>query len=627
MTETTTLSFYERLKQRSVFRVGTMYLAVSWLLLQIGDITFDTMGLPQSFEKTLLILLIVGLPIALVLAWIYDITPGGIVRSELEEAVDSSGETTKFQMGRKLDFAIIGVLILALVMALWNIESVQNTSDEVAGGAMNVYVVRAHSIGGDQDTKHVASLFSDALVAKFSEIKFCPQSICANAKIIPLQSKADFQALLSTQVNGFVLEVGVEKADGVFVFRPRAIDTRTRELLWTPVQPYLVTDPASSSELEYLGQRIARVTGLHIKEKVFTQHPDIFAASIGVPEFEAEALDHMMIAGFQFARINMGETGSWIVAEQHLKQVLKTHPDNYRALALRANVNAQRHFFGAPLFETLPIVEESLRRAGEVRKDSGHSGTIQMQLRMQLNYRAAESSIDDCIDQHATRLNWCWYFRANIAIREGRKGDALKALQVANSIATTNGLMINAATNAWDTYLLGQYHESVSRGKRALQYYASPEWRVRTLLVLAWAYRGLGDSLNAEAVLRRAALINPLNQPESRALVYASLHRNQEALDILMQGDVSSMSPFYLALTYMELGEFEQSYEVLLRAVEQNSFGVIDSIRWGAFWDPLRCHPGYEQRFSAAIAKVEKIEQHTLGYEQPEYRNCNGVAE
>ena len=68
------------LKRRKVFRVGIAYVVVAWVLLQIGDIVFDFLEIPNWAGKLLLVLLLLGLPVALVLAWAFELTPEGIRR-------------------------------------------------------------------------------------------------------------------------------------------------------------------------------------------------------------------------------------------------------------------------------------------------------------------------------------------------------------------------------------------------------------------------------------------------------------------------------------------------------------------------------------------------------------------
>lgn len=68
------------LRRRKVFRVAIAYVVVAWLLLQIGDIVFDFLEVPNWAGKLLLVLLVLGLPVALLLAWAFELTSQGIRR-------------------------------------------------------------------------------------------------------------------------------------------------------------------------------------------------------------------------------------------------------------------------------------------------------------------------------------------------------------------------------------------------------------------------------------------------------------------------------------------------------------------------------------------------------------------
>ena len=71
---------FVELKRRKVFRVAIAYVLVAWALLQIGDIVFDFLEIPNWAGKLLLVLLVLGLPVALVLAWAFELTSAGIRR-------------------------------------------------------------------------------------------------------------------------------------------------------------------------------------------------------------------------------------------------------------------------------------------------------------------------------------------------------------------------------------------------------------------------------------------------------------------------------------------------------------------------------------------------------------------
>ena len=71
--------FITELRRRSVLKVGGAYLVGMWIMLQVAEVTFEPLHFPQWWMTALTILAVLGLPIVVVLAWSYEITPGGIV--------------------------------------------------------------------------------------------------------------------------------------------------------------------------------------------------------------------------------------------------------------------------------------------------------------------------------------------------------------------------------------------------------------------------------------------------------------------------------------------------------------------------------------------------------------------
>jgi TolB-like protein len=104
------MSFFDELKRRNVFRVGIAYTIVGWILAQIAEFAFENFGAPDWVLKSVVVILLLGLPLALFFAWAFEVTPEGVKR---EADVDRSQSITS-QTGRKLDYLIIGILVLAL---------------------------------------------------------------------------------------------------------------------------------------------------------------------------------------------------------------------------------------------------------------------------------------------------------------------------------------------------------------------------------------------------------------------------------------------------------------------------------------------------------------------------------
>ncbi len=104
------MSLIAELKRRNVFRVGAAYGIVAWVLIEVSHTAFPTLQLPDWTTTLVTVLLIMGFPVALVIAWAFELTPEGLKR---ETEVDRTESTTHIT-GRKLDFAIIGLLAIAL---------------------------------------------------------------------------------------------------------------------------------------------------------------------------------------------------------------------------------------------------------------------------------------------------------------------------------------------------------------------------------------------------------------------------------------------------------------------------------------------------------------------------------
>jgi hypothetical protein len=103
-------SIWGELKRRNVVKVAIAYAIVSWLVLQLANILVPILTLPEWVERLVILILLLGFLLALFFSWAFELTPEGIKK---EEHVDRSESVTSVT-GRKLDFIIIGVLVIAL---------------------------------------------------------------------------------------------------------------------------------------------------------------------------------------------------------------------------------------------------------------------------------------------------------------------------------------------------------------------------------------------------------------------------------------------------------------------------------------------------------------------------------
>src|SRR6266566_439744 len=109
-------NFFAELKRRNVYRAAVAYGVVAWFLTQLTTQVFPFFEIPNSAVRFVVIVLAVGFPIAMLLAWVYEFTPEGIIRTEDLDPVQA--RSLQRATGRILDFIIIGVLLLVIAMLI-----------------------------------------------------------------------------------------------------------------------------------------------------------------------------------------------------------------------------------------------------------------------------------------------------------------------------------------------------------------------------------------------------------------------------------------------------------------------------------------------------------------------------
>jgi adenylate cyclase len=108
--------FFAELKRRNVYKVGAAYLVVAWLLIQVATATFPVLEIPNWATKLVIALVVLGFPIALILAWAFELTPQGIQRTEDATAAERPARR------RWIVLAVIAAVAAAAV-GLWQWQS------------------------------------------------------------------------------------------------------------------------------------------------------------------------------------------------------------------------------------------------------------------------------------------------------------------------------------------------------------------------------------------------------------------------------------------------------------------------------------------------------------------------
>ena len=119
----------EELKRRRVFRVATLYVVAMWPIIQIADILSPALNLPDGAMRTLLLVFISGFPIAIGLAWLFNLTPKGVVKVQ---ALDENGSPVAEQrlIGKNVELLIVSVLLLLAISLFIFQGDITSSSDD-----------------------------------------------------------------------------------------------------------------------------------------------------------------------------------------------------------------------------------------------------------------------------------------------------------------------------------------------------------------------------------------------------------------------------------------------------------------------------------------------------------------
>ena len=156
--------FFAELKRRNVYRAAVAYGMVAWLLTQVATQVFPFFEIPNSTVRFIVIALVLGFPIAMALSWLYELTPEGFVR---EEDVDPK---VRRSAGRRLDFAIIGVLLLVIAMLVYERLPFRSSTGEPIP-EKSIAVLPFANFSEDKENAFFADGIQDDILTSLAKIR------------------------------------------------------------------------------------------------------------------------------------------------------------------------------------------------------------------------------------------------------------------------------------------------------------------------------------------------------------------------------------------------------------------------------------------------------------------------
>ena len=235
-------NFFAELRRRNVYKVAVAYAVVGWVIAQIATQIFPFLEIPNWIVRLVIILIAIGFPIALVIAWAFEATPEGIKRTEVADAMPGSAAT-----GRKKHAWIYVVVIAATIsVTLFFLgrytagnKSVASASNELP--AKSIAVLPFDNLSRDPDNAFFAEGVQDEILTRLAKV--------ADLKVIARTSTQKFKSApenlpdIAKQLGALnILEGSVQKANDQVRVTVQLINAMTNSHLWAEIYDRKLTD-------------------------------------------------------------------------------------------------------------------------------------------------------------------------------------------------------------------------------------------------------------------------------------------------------------------------------------------------------------------------------------------------
>ncbi len=382
------MSLITELRRRNVFRVAVAYAVIAWLLAQVADLAFDNFGTPDWVPKTVLFVLVLGFPLAIFFAWAFELTAEGLKR---EHEVDRSQSITH-KTGRKLNFVIIAILLLAAGYFAWESRFAGEDSPAVQSGQVSIAVLPFVNMSSDPEQEYFSDGISEEILNVLAQIP----DLHVTSRSSAFQFKGediDIPTVAKQLGVRNVLEGSVRKSGLNVRITAQLIDAESDKHLWSEsydrelTNIFAVQDEISEAIVAALGKTLGVdiATAETARESI---DPDAHNEYLlGVYNMEQRSKDSLEAAVRHFERaieiepvyaaaharlaITYGVLPGYLVelnrneyyemALPHAQRAMELAPDTWEAnLAMGHNLWTKSSLFGDDLDEAIPYLERGL---------------------------------------------------------------------------------------------------------------------------------------------------------------------------------------------------------------------------------------------------------------------------
>jgi len=581
-------NFFSELKRRNVYKVAVAYAVVGWLVIQISSTVLPTFHAPEWVVQTLVVLVALGFPIALVLAWAFEATPEGIKRTEVADAMPATAGQKKH--------AWIYVVVIGAVISVALFFLGRYTSRDTASAARtelpekSIAVLPFESLSEDKANAYFADGVQDEILTRLAKV--------ADLKVISRTSTQRFKSApsdlrdIAKQLGVMnILEGSVQKSNDQVRVNVQLINALTDAHLWAEIYDRKLTDIFS------VESDIAKTIADTLQAKLTGSEKTAISKK---PTANSEAYEVYLKGRFFWNK----RTGADLLkAIDYFNQAIAKDPNYALAYSGLADSYLLLSPYGAATpKDSIPQAKAAVKKALQLDGTlaEAHASLARIVSGFDFDSQKAIAEFERALElnpNYATAHHW---FGAGPLLALGRFDESIA--EAKRSIELDPLSLINNADFGNDYYYARRYDEAIAQLRKTVE--MEPRFYLARYY-LGQALQLKGQLSEAISEYRKAAELD--DDPFVLALLgqaYARVGQQTEANKILAQLNQEAKSRYVgaygVGLIFLGLGDKNRAMDELERAYRENDGNDIYNIRIDPLLDPLRGDP----RFEALAEKI-----------------------
>jgi len=579
------MNFFSELKRRNVYKVAVAYIVGGWALSQGIAQVFPVFDIPNWVIRLIVLLIIIGLPIALVLAWSFEITPQGIKRTEDVDPVAAAQQPKKRTW---IVVITIGALVSIGLFLLGRYSAGNKTASPAGISNKSIAVLPFDNLSRDPDNAYFAEGVQDEILtrlAKVADLKVISRTSTSHFKSAP----EDLPAIAKQLGVAHILEGSVQKANDQVRVNVQLINALTDAHLWAETYDRKLTDIfAVESEIaKTIAETLqARLTG---SEK---------SSIAKTPTVNPEAYE-LYLKGRFFWNKRTGDDLRKSI--EYLKQAIAKDPGYALAYAALADSYGLLRFYGgASPDESIVPAAAAAKKALELDDSLAEAhASLGLIATEELQIERAVSELERAVKlnpNYATGHHW-------LGLACGARGQFDRWVKEVTRALELDPLsmIINADLSIGYLYAR-RYDEAEAQARKTLE--------IDPHSFLAHYYLGMALQLKGrikEAIPEFQKAVELNHDPYSMAMLIQGYARNgqtdeaRKLLARLNEMAKSAQVPDYaLALAYTSLGEKDRAIKTLEHSFAGGNTSYLFLLPGDPLLDDLRGDP----RFEALVQKI-----------------------